>query len=343
MRVGRSCTFGRAAVASGGGQCGGPMKRRSAGILLLALAFSAGVVASVAFGAKASVESTYEFRQIDGQGLLDKYVYTHRCSTDRIKQGEPLVLYRLLAHTHKIWCFSGDTYDIQQVGLNFRVAYTPRGRPHPVTGAPFRLEVPIRNRAWVDRANNPDCVQYGEITATIPGYETAPLAPGCYVLEENWEYGPSPPPTGTQQQESGSLPQFCVDAAGPPPPPPPPAPPPPAPPAPPPPPPGSQPTRTTLLAASFTTLPRNPQAGRIFTARLRVVTADGDTVSRGTVACSLGNARARSQMIARGFRRASAFCTWRIARKMRGLKLRGSLSVRSRGGIIVKSFTRRVT
>jgi hypothetical protein len=93
----------------------------------------------------------------------------------------------------------------------------------------------------------------------------------------------------------------------------------------------------TLLADSFTTLPRRSHAGRIFTARLRVVTADGDTTSRGTVACSLRNARARSQVVvARGFRRGSAFCTWRIARNARGLKLRGSISVRSGGGIIVK-------
>jgi WD40-like Beta Propeller Repeat len=150
----------------------------------------------------------------------------------------------------------------------------------------------------------------------------------------------------------------CISATPPPPPlPPPPLPPPPLPPPPLPPPPlpappppvppspppaAPQPIRTKLLADTFTTLPSKPKSGRLFTARLRVVTTDGEPIRRGAVSCSLRSSKGSLPLLGHGLRRGTAFCTWRIPRKLRGLKVRGSVSVRSGGGVIVKSFTRRV-
>ena len=189
------------------------------------------VTASASARLLAVVEGTYTFIQTDPVSGPDEYVHTHRFSSDRIKQGEPLEFIGRIDHTNRLWCFSSDVYDIQQTELNFRTAYSPRGYPHDVGGVQVRIYVTFRNRAWVSRENDPRCVQHHELTGTITGSETRQFEPGCYVLETYWEYGPSPKPRGTNQQESGTLPQFCVDRdpnA-------------PSPPAPPPPGPGSSP------------------------------------------------------------------------------------------------------
>ena len=176
-----------------------------------------------------AVEGTYEYREVSvvsGTRFPHRYEWSQSFSAATIKQGEPLEFRALEKIEAWGWCFSYDEYDIRQTGLNFRVAYTPRGRAHPVTGEGIRLsETPYRARAWRELSNcAPSCpngigtcpyygTQYHELTGTVPGSETATLKPGCYVLETYWEYGPSPPPAGIEQSESGSLPRFCVQAA----------------------------------------------------------------------------------------------------------------------------------
>lgn len=179
------------------------------------LALTLAAIASLVFIDEATatpVEGTYTFTQTDPNSGLDEYVHTHRFSSGRIKQGEPLEFMGRIDHTNRGWCFSSDVYDIQQTELNFRTAYSPRGYPHDVVGAQVRIYVTFRNRAWVSRENDPRCVQHHELTGTITGSETRQFEPGCYVLETYWEYGPSPKPRGTDQRESGTLPHFCVDA-----------------------------------------------------------------------------------------------------------------------------------
>ena len=176
-----------------------------------------------------AVEGTYEYREVSvvsGTRFPHRYQWSQSFSAATIKQGEPLEFRALEKIEAWRWCFSYDEYDIRQTGLNFRVAYTPRGRAHPVTGEGIRLsETPYRARAWRELSNcAPSCpngigtcpyygTQYHELTGTVPGSETATLKPGCYLLETYWEYGPSPPPVGIEQSESGSLPRFCVQAA----------------------------------------------------------------------------------------------------------------------------------
>ena len=176
----------------------------------------------------AAVEGTYEYREVTvvtGTRFPQRYEWSQWFSADTIKQGDPLEFRALEKVMAWGWCFSSDSYDITQTGLNFRTAYSPRGRAHPVTGEPIRLSgTSYRNRAWRELTNcGPPCpdgigtcpyfgTQYHELTGTIPGSDTATLKPGCYVLETYWEYGPSPPPAGIEQGESGSLPRFCVQA-----------------------------------------------------------------------------------------------------------------------------------
>jgi Tol biopolymer transport system component len=103
-----------------------------------------------------------------------------------------------------------------------------------------------------------------------------------------------------------------------------------------------QPTRAALLVDSFTMTPASPKSGRLFTVRLRVVTADQQAIGHGAVSCALRAGTAGLRAVARGFRRGSAFCTWRIPKRTRGLKLRGSILLRSGGGIVARGFIRRV-
>ena len=176
-----------------------------------------------------AVEGTYEYREvsvISGTRFPARYEWSQWFSAATIKQGDPLEFRALQKEVSWLWCFSSDVFDIRQTGLNFRVAYSPRGRAHPVTGEAVRLSgTSFRNRAWRELTNcGPSCpdgigtcpyygTQHHEITGTVPGSDTATLEPGCYVLETYWEYGPSPPPRGIEQSESGSLPRFCVQAA----------------------------------------------------------------------------------------------------------------------------------
>ena len=167
-----------------------------------------------------------EVNIFDGTRFPARYETYHWFSSGSIKQGDALEFRALSKQTGRALCFSGDTFDIRQTELNFGTAYSPRGRPHPVTSQLHRLEASFRNRAWVERpascqqpcaAGIPECTfagtQNNEVTGTVPGSATATLPPGCYVMETYWEYGPSPPPRGVEQRESGSLPQFCVERA----------------------------------------------------------------------------------------------------------------------------------
>ena len=177
----------------------------------------------------AAVEGTYEYREVtvvSGTRFPHRYEWSQWFSADTIKQGDPLEVRALQKVMAWGWCFSSDSFDITQTGLNFRAAYSPRGRAHAVTGEASRLTgTSYRSRAWRELTNcGPACpdgigtcpyfgTQYHELTGTVPGSDTATLKPGCYVLETYWEYGPSPPPGGIEQSESGSLPRFCVQAA----------------------------------------------------------------------------------------------------------------------------------
>ena len=319
------------------------------------MALTLAVLASFVFIDKATaapVEGTYTFTQTDPNSGPDEYAHTHRFSSGRIKQGESLEFMGRIDHTNRGWCFSSDVYDIQQTELNFRTAYSPRGYPHDVVGAQVRIYVTFRNRAWVSRENDPRCVQHHELTGTITGSETRQFEPGCYVLETYWEYGPSPKPRGTNQQESGALPHFCVDAASqtpqPPPPPPSPlppglpspAPPPgsPPPPSPPVPPSGGAAGANRLLVDSFSA-PKNALAGRLFVARLLVKNADGSSLARATVSCKAKVKKRSVKVLSRGIRAGRAFCTWRVPAARRKA-FTGTIRITAAGAKVTRTFRR---
>ena len=179
--------------------------------------------------AATAVEGTYEYREVSvvsGTRFPHRYQWSQSFSAATIKQGEPLEFRALEKIEAWLWCFSYDEYDIRQTGLNFRVAYTPRGRAHPVTGEGIRLsETPYRARAWRELSNcAPSCpngigtcpyygTQYHELTGTVPGSETATLKPGCYLLETHWESPPRPRRRESSKANQGPLPRFCVQAA----------------------------------------------------------------------------------------------------------------------------------
>src|SRR5512134_1956709 len=100
----------------------------------------------------AAVEATYEYREVtvvSGTRFPQRYEWSQRFSADTITQGDALEFRALQKQTAWGWCFSSDSYDITQTGLNLRTAYSPRGRAHPVTGEAVRLiGTSYRNRAW---------------------------------------------------------------------------------------------------------------------------------------------------------------------------------------------------
>jgi Tol biopolymer transport system component len=147
----------------------------------------------------------------------------------------------------------------------------------------------------------------------------------------------APPP---MPPAPGPLPPPAPPAPPPSPPAPPPAP--PAPPRPPSPPAPAPERRTTLLVDSFALSPSRPVAGRLFTARLRVVTDDGDAVRSGVVACQAKAGGRRASLVARGLRRGTAFCTWRVPIKARGRTIAGSVRVSAAGRSVTRTFSRRV-
>ncbi len=203
------------------------------GLAVAALGAAPNALAQPPALSSAAVEGTYEYREVtvvSGTRFPHRYEWSQWFSAAMIRQGETLEFRALQKVTAWGWCFSYDEFDIRQTGLNFRAAYSPRGRAHAVTGVGVRLSgTAFRSRAWRELTNcGPSCpegigtcpyfgTQFHELTGTVTGSDTATLEPGCYVLETYWEYGPSPPPTGVEQGESGSLPRFCVQAAAAPP------------------------------------------------------------------------------------------------------------------------------
>jgi hypothetical protein len=129
-------------------------------------------------------------------------------------------------------------------------------------------------------------------------------------------------------------------AVPPPPLPPPPAdPPPPAPPPPPPFQPAAAPARPTALRRVTASSIRS---GRLFTRRVQVATDTGSAVTSGVVSCGARVRRTVLRVFRKGWRKGSAYCTWRLPRRPRTGLLRGVLRVDSDGLSLTQRFTRRV-
>lgn len=130
------------------------------------------------------------------------------------------------------------------------------------------------------------------------------------------------------------------------PPPAPPAPPPPAAPPPPPPPPSSpQPVVQAVPAVRPTALrvgrTWSTRAGRLLTRRVRLATDLGAPVTSGVVSCGARLGGRAVPVASRGWRAGSAYCTWRLPRRKRGL-LRGVVRVHAEGLSLTQRFAARV-
>jgi hypothetical protein len=129
-------------------------------------------------------------------------------------------------------------------------------------------------------------------------------------------------------------------------PPPPPAAPPPAPPPPvPPSEPAAAPTRTAsrLVSAGLSTVPRSPRAGRLYTARLRVVTETGSPVRSGTVRCTARVGKTILRSLTRRWKNGYATCAWKLPRSARGKRLQISIGVAKNGRTLTRRLARRVS
>ncbi len=127
----------------------------------------------------------------------------------------------------------------------------------------------------------------------------------------------------------------------PPPPAPPPAPPPPVPPSEP----AATPTRTAsrLVSAGLSTVPRSPRAGRLYTARLRVVTETGSPVRSGAVRCTARVGKTILRSLTRRWKNGYATCAWKLPRSARGKRLQISIGVTKNGRTLTRRLSRRVS
>jgi hypothetical protein len=126
-------------------------------------------------------------------------------------------------------------------------------------------------------------------------------------------------------------------------PPPPPAP----PPAPPVPPsePAATPTRTAsrLVSGGLSTVPRSPRAGRLYTARLRVVTETGSPIRSGAVRCTARAGKTIMRSLTRRWKNGYATCAWKLPRPARGKRLQISVAVTKDGRTLTRRLARRVS
>jgi hypothetical protein len=98
----------------------------------------------------------------------------------------------------------------------------------------------------------------------------------------------------------------------------------------------------TLTATNFSAMPARPRAGRRFAVRLAVRQSDtGRGITSGTVVCRLlvGGKKVPSKGSVSG---GAASCSLVVPAAARGQVLRGTISVRSGGGSVARSFAYRV-
>ncbi len=94
-----------------------------------------------------------------------------------------------------------------------------------------------------------------------------------------------------------------------------------------------------LLLKSFSTSPRKPVAGKLFTVRLGVARSDtGALLSSGEVTCLARVAGAALASRLHKFVGKQATCAWLIPKAAKGKVIRGSISVVFEGRKITKSF-----
>ena len=146
---------------------------------------------------------------------------------------------------------------------------------------------------------------------------------------------------------------LTLAASPPPPPPPPPASPPPPPPVvspPPPPPPASPPPPPAppapvpfrLVAAGLSWTPATPRAGARFTLRLRVTTATGARVGRGSIACTARFAGRPLRIVGKGWGATGAWCAWKPAAAQRGKLLTAAIRVTRADSTVARTVSQRL-
>ena len=132
-------------------------------------------------------------------------------------------------------------------------------------------------------------------------------------------------------------------------PPPPPAPPsaPTPPPSPPPaptsPPPTIEKAQTRVTTVRAFTAPSRARAGRLFSARMSLVTETGSPVRSGAVRCIARVGKVSLRPVFKGWKRGLATCEWRLPKTSRGKKLQAVIRVQSRGSTLSRRLARRVS
>jgi hypothetical protein len=97
-----------------------------------------------------------------------------------------------------------------------------------------------------------------------------------------------------------------------------------------------------LYARGTSSVPQSPVAGRGFRLRLRVVTARGDVVHRGRVACAARAGKTPARVLAKRWSNGAVSCSWLVPKSARGKKLRAVVRLESKGLTLTRSFARRV-
>jgi hypothetical protein len=97
-----------------------------------------------------------------------------------------------------------------------------------------------------------------------------------------------------------------------------------------------------LYARGASSVPQSPVAGRVFRFRLRVVTARGDVVRRGRVACRARAGKTPTRVLAKRWSNGAVSCSWLVPKAARGKKLRAVVRLESDGLTLIRSFARRV-
>jgi len=82
-----------------------------------------------------------------------------------------------------------------------------------------------------------------------------------------------------------------------------------------------------LVAAGLSATPATPRAGVRFTVRLRVTTATGARVGRGTIGCTARLAGRPLRLVGKGWSAAGAWCAWKPAAAQRGKRLTAAIRV----------------
>ena len=99
-----------------------------------------------------------------------------------------------------------------------------------------------------------------------------------------------------------------------------------------------------LLVKSFSRTPATPHAGKPFALRLAATRTDsGALVRRGTVSCSMRIAGKPLSARSSGFVRSRATCAYSIPATAKGLRYRGTITIRVNGAKVARSLAGRVT